>query len=128
MKNKIVFVIGLALVLFAGFIAQGGALAQAVPVPVEINDFITMLVFGAVTAGFVFLFNALGIDLRGLATPIAGTLSGYLVLQLQGIINTIPETYDFYVSIVFKIIVIIIGGIGTLYVIAKSNKRDTLLG
>jgi len=119
--NRIVLVLAVLAIATAGFFATVNSVATAVQVPNEINLFIDSLIFGAVTAGFVFVFKAIGLDLRGLATPVSAALSGYIIGELQNLINTIPATYDAYVTIVFRIIVVVIGGIGTLYLIKKSS-------
>lgn len=126
--NRIVFVVLVVLLASFVFFAAQAATAQAVQIPNEVNLFLAGLVFALVTAGFNWLFQYIGLDLRGLATPIAGTLSAYIVAELQGLVNMIPAEYDPYVSLAFKLIVVIIGGVGTLSLIAKARgSKDALL-
>jgi len=99
--------------------------SQAVDVPEALELAIGALVLAALTAGFVFLFEKSGLDLRGFAVPISVTGSAYLVAQLQGWINTIPAQYDPLLSTVLQIIVVIIGGLGVLRL--RSNERARLL-
>lgn len=99
--------------------------SQAVDVPEALELAIGALVLAALTAGFVFVFEKTGLDLRGYAVPISVTVSAYLVAQLQGLINTIPAEYDPLLSVVLEIIVVIIGGLGVLRL--RSGERARLL-
>jgi hypothetical protein len=99
--------------------------SQAVEVPQAIELALGALVLAALTAGFVFLFEKTGLDLRGFAVPISVTISAFLVAQLQGLINTIPAQYDPLLSTVLQIIVVIIGGLGVLRL--RSNEPARLL-
>jgi hypothetical protein len=124
MKQKIVLLVVVIGVIgaFAALQVSAGV-AAAVPIPGEINLFLEGVIFAAVTAGFAFVFQWLGLDLRGLATPISALLSGWVLGELQGWINTL-EAFDPYISVAFRIIVVILSGIGTLYVIARQRKQD----
>ena len=97
--------------------------SQAVEVPQAINLAIGAVVFALVTAGFVYIFERTGLDLRGYAVAISGAISAYLVAQLQGLINTIPTQYDPTLSVLLQIIVVIIGGIGVLRLRANQTAR-----
>lgn len=126
-KNRILALVALVVIASVSWLAGAGAIASAVPVPVEINEFIAGLIFAAVTAGFVWLFEWIGLNLKTLTEPVAGAISLWLLTELQGWVNLIPPEYDQYVGIAFRIIVVIIGGIGTLYVIARARGEKTLL-
>jgi hypothetical protein len=97
--------------------------SSAVDVPEAIELAIGVLVLAALTAGFVFIFEKTGLDLRGFALPISITISAFLVAQLQGLINTIPAQYDPVLSTVLQIIVVIIGGMGVLRLRANEPAR-----
>jgi hypothetical protein len=97
--------------------------SQAVEVPQAIKLAIGALLLAALTAGFVFLFEKSGLDLRGFAVPISVAASAYLVAQLQGLINTIPAQYDPLLSTILQIIVVIIGGLGVLRLRANQPAR-----
>jgi hypothetical protein len=99
--------------------------SQAVEVPQAIELALGALVLAALTAGFVFIFEKIALDLRGFAVPISVTVSAFLIAQLQGLINTIPAQYDPLLSTVLQIIVVIIGGLGVLRL--RSNQRARLL-
>ena len=73
------------------------------------------------TAGFAYLFDWVGLDLRGLATPLSGVLSGWVLAELQNLVNLIPAEFDPFVSIAFRIIVVILSGMGALYLLAKQR-------
>jgi hypothetical protein len=127
-KARISTIVALVAILVASwFISQSPASAQAVPIPIEINLWVEGLVFAAVTAGFVWLFKTIGLDLRGFTAQISGALSVWILFELQDLINTIPDTYDVYVSIVFKIIVVVLGGLGSLFILARANRSEALL-
>lgn len=125
-KRIIVLVVTTAIFAVAGF-AGSGAIASAVPIPTEINNWIAGLIFAAVTAGFVWVFEYTGLNLKQFAEPISGTLSLWILTELQGWINLIPPQYDTFVNIAFQVIVVILGGIGTLYVLARSRGSMALL-
>jgi hypothetical protein len=97
--------------------------SSAVEVPQAIELAIGALILAALTAGFVYLFEKSGLDLRGFALPISVTVSAFLVAQLQGLINTIPVEYDPLLSTVLQIIVVIIGGLGVLRLRANQPAR-----
>jgi hypothetical protein len=99
--------------------------SQADDVPETIELALGVLVLAALTAGFVFLFEKTGLDLRGFAMPVSVAVSAFLVAQLQGLINIIPAQYDQLLTIALQIIVVIIGGLGVLRL--RSNERARLL-
>jgi hypothetical protein len=99
------------------------ATSQAVQVPEALQLALGAAVLAVLTAGFVFIFEKTGLDLRGYATPIAVTLSAYLVAQLQGWINTLPAQYDPTLTVVLQILVVIVGGLGVLRLRANEPAR-----
>lgn len=125
MKNKWVFLLATLAIAAVAFTAGGGETASAVPIPDKIISWGSMLIFAAVTAGFKFVFEKLRLDFRGYATEIAGSLSAWIFLELQGLVNLIPEAYDTYVTIGFEIVIVVIGGLGTLFVIKKFRPNDS---
>ena len=127
-KNRIVFVgLSILVIAFAWF-APASTLATAVPIPAELNAWVAGLIFAAVTAGFAFLFGYIGLDLREFATPFAGALSLFVLGTLQGWVNLIPAQYDAFVSVFFNVLVVILSGVGTLFVANKlAGRGDQLL-
>jgi len=114
----------LALVLIVTLAACAPvATSQAVQVPEALQLALGALVLAALTAGFVYLFEKTGLDLRGYAVGISVTLSAFLVAQLQGWINTIPAQYDTTLTIVLQILVVIVGGLGVLRLRANEPAR-----
>lgn len=120
---RLVLLIAALLVVLAA--CSPAPTSQAVDVPEVIELAIGTLVLAVLTAGFVFLFEKTGLDLRGFALPISVAASAYLVAQLQGFIDTIPAQYDPFLTVLFEIIVVIIGGLGVLRL--RSNERARLL-
>jgi hypothetical protein len=126
-KNRTVVVIVAALVFVGGFFAVNSGMAQAVQVPQQINLWLVAVTFAAVAAGLDWLFIFTSLDFRGLAAELAGTLSAFVVLEFQNIINLIPATFDPYVSFVFTVLVVLLGGAGVLRVIALFRGSKALL-
>lgn len=126
-KNRVLVLLAAVAIFGVSWLASSGAVASAVPIPQEINVFLAGLIFSGVTAGFMWLFQYTGIDLRGFAEPISGTLSIWLLSELQGWVNLIPPQYDLFVGVAFQIIVVILTGLGTLHVFAKFRRSDSLL-
>lgn len=122
---RTLMVITVLLFVLAACATEPKPTSQAVEVPQAISLAIGALVLAALTAGFVFLFEKSGLDLRGFAVPLSVTISAFLVAQLQGLINTIPAQYDPLLSIVLQILVVIIGGLGVLRL--RSNEPARLL-
>lgn len=112
------FLLSLALVACAPV-----ATSQAVQVPEALQLAIGAAVLAVLTAGFVFLFEKSGLDLRGFAVPVSVTVSAYLVAQLQGWINTIPAQYDPTLTVILQILVVIVGGLGVLRLRANEPAR-----
>jgi len=131
-KNRLIFVgLSVLVIAFAWFApasSLASSLATAVPIPAELNAWIAGLIFAAVTAGFAFLFSYIGLDLREFATPISGALSLFLLGTLQGWVNLIPAQYDAFVTILFNVLVVILSGVGTLFVANKlAGKGNQLI-
>jgi hypothetical protein len=93
----------------------------AVQVPEEINLAIGVGIAALMTAGAVFVFRKTGLDLSGHATAIASTISLFVVTELQNVINVIPETYDPWVVLIFRVVVLLLGSVGALYLINKPK-------
>jgi hypothetical protein len=124
--KKLFLLTGLVLLLVACAPTGQGAVqtSVAVTVPEALNVIIGTLMFTLVTAGFVYIFEKWGLDLRGYATGLAATLSGILIAALQHVINIIPAQYDTWVTMVLQILVIVLGGIGVLRLYAGKQAKD----
>jgi hypothetical protein len=126
LKNRI-FVLLAAVGIVALALVPASPLATAVAIPVQINAFVAGLILAAVTAGFVWLFGYVGLDLRDFTVPISGALSTFILATLQDWVNLIPAQYDTFVMIAFNVLVVVLSGIGTLYVIARQRGSFWLL-
>ena len=124
-KSRIFVTIALLAILGLGFAVQSGntAIAQAVPIPEKLSVFIAGLIFIAVTAGFDYIFKLVGLDFREYALPLSGTISMWLIAELQGWVNLINSSYDGFVAIVFQVLVVIVGGIGTLFLFKLNREK-----
>ena len=121
--KRLVFVVLMALFL-TGCIGSPEAIAtsSAVQLPEAISLAIGTYILVALAAGFVYIFEKTGLDLRGYAVALSVTLSAFVTAQVQGWINAIPLEYDPLLTVVLNIIVVIIGGLGTLRLISKQPK------
>jgi len=124
-KSRIFVAVALLVILGLGFAVQTGnfAFAQAVPIPEQLSLWVAGLIFIAVTAGFDYLFKLVGLDFREYATPLSGTISFWLITELQGWVNLIDPKFDNFVAIVFQILVVIVGGIGTLFLLKLNRDK-----
>lgn len=120
LKNRIfVLLAAVGITLFA--LVPQSPLSTAVAIPQQINAFVAGLILVAVTAGFVWLFDYVGLDLRDFTVPISGAVSTFILATLQGWVNLIPAQYDTYVTIAFNVLVVILSGIGTLYIVKRAS-------
>ena len=99
----------------------------AVQIPSDIALAIEIGVTALLTAGAAFVFAKIGLDLRGFAVPLSMTIALWIVGELQNIINTIPETYDPTLNLVLKIIVLVLGSLGILYLRKPEAPSQGLL-
>lgn len=86
----------------------------AVQVPGAINDAIAVGITALVALGLAYVLKWTGLDLTMYATPLAVTISAWVVAELQNVINTIPESYDPTLDFVLKVIVVLLGSVGFL--------------
>jgi hypothetical protein len=97
-------------------------------IPEEISLAISAGFVALFTAGSVYLFNKLGLDLKGFATPLGMAVGTWSVSELQNYINLVPETYDPWFDMLFRIILVVIGGgVGILSLLAHKGdgkKKD----
>jgi hypothetical protein len=130
--KKIVFVL-LVLLLLVGCAPQPEAVAFATPeeqaaiatssaaqIPEALIQFFNGVVIALFTAGFVWVFEKFGLDLRQYAIPLATTAATWVVTELQGYINTIPEINDVYLNLLFRILLALIPAFGLLRIFSKQ--------
>ena len=102
--------------------------SAAVQVPEVINAAIQLGITALLTAGFVWLFNTLGLDLRSFALPISLAVSGFITSELQNVINVIPMNYDIWLLIIFQAITIILAPVGLFMLVYHRNELHVLPG
>ena len=104
---------------------EQGAIATSVAVQVPqalalaISGFLVMLL----AAATVYLFEKFNLDLRGYATPVGLALGTWIVAELQKYINTIPTTYDPWVDMILRILVIIFVTVGALRLWSSQPRK-----
>lgn len=101
--------------------------SMAVQLPPELKAILSALLLAGVTVGLNVVYNWVGLDLRGLSTAIAVTLSAFAVAQIQGYIDVIPAAYDQAVTVFLQVLVVILGGLGTLGLLAARHRVTGLL-
>lgn len=105
--------------------AQGAiATSMAVQVPAAIATAIQIGVIALLTAGFTWLFNVFGVDLRGQATALGLVLSVWIVAQLQGLVNTVPAQFDPILNTLFYFLTLILAPAGTLFLLKKDKSQE----
>lgn len=135
MKSAIrIFVVGIAVAIIIATVSWVATTppaeliqqsSMAVEVPSEVNTAIGIGIAAMMTAGLLFIFTKTGLDLRMYAAPVALTISTFVTAELQSVINVIPMTYDPWINIGFKILVVLLGSVGTLFVIkGRSTSGD----
>lgn len=100
-------------------VVQSSVAAQ---IPEALIQFFNGVVIALFTAGFVYLFELSGLDLRQYAIPLAGTVATWVVTELQGYINTIPDTQDVYINLLFRVLLALIPAAGLLRIFSKQPR------
>ena len=128
MKVKRILLMAFLAVVFAACAptAEGSQTSIAVQVPAAINLAIEVGLTTLMTAGAVWLMSKVGLDLRGFAIPLSIVISGFVVGELQDVINTIPEQFDFWLNILFQVIVMVLGIVGA-FALRKPPRDEGLL-
>lgn len=119
-------VVGALLAVFFHVGETQGAIAtsMAVQVPAALAAVIQVGIIALLTAGFKWMFDVFGLDLRGQATTLGLAISAFVVAELQNIINIIPAQYDGVVMTVFYVLLLIFAPAGALYLFAKARKSE----
>ena len=113
-------VIALAAIFLQQSISTAIQTSTAVQLPQVISDAIGIGIIALLTAGFTWLFNVFGLDLRGTVPVIGLALSTWIVAELQGLVNTIPAQYDPFVSAFFYLLALFLAPAGILFL---ANRR-----
>lgn len=126
--KKILLIVVLALLLTACLPpAEAVATSSAVQLPEALTLALGALILAAVTIGLQVVFDSFGLDLRGVGAAIAVGVTGFAIAQLQGLIDIIPAMYDQIVMIVLNVLVVILGGLGTLRALFSRERAAQLL-
>jgi hypothetical protein len=96
--------------------------SMAVQIPETLVQFFNGVVIALFTAGFVYIFEKVGWDLRQYAIPLAGTFATWVVTELQGYINTIPEVNDVWLNLLFRVLLALIPAAGVLRIISRQPR------
>ena len=90
--------------------------AQPTSSAVQVSDALKLAINGLVlflvTLGLQWVFDNVGLDLRGIGAALAAAVAGFFLLQLQGVIDVIPAAYDMAVTIGLNILLAILSGAG----------------
>lgn len=100
--------------------------SNAVQIPQVLVLAFNGLLFALLMAGFTWVLTKVGLDLTSYATPLAGTLSAFLLGLAQNWINLLPVQYDPIVQMILNVLVVVVGGIGTLYIFANKENKSIL--
>ena len=99
--------------------------SAAAQIPEALIQFFNGVVIALFTAGFVYIFEKTKLDFRQFAVPLAGTLATWVVTELQGYINTIPEVNDVWLNLLFRVLLALVPAAGLLRIF--SRQPSTLL-
>lgn len=88
--------------------------SSAVQIPEAIVIALNGLAIALFTAGTVYLFEKFHLDLRQFAIPIAASFSTWVVTELQGYIDIIPEVHDPWLNLLFRILLALLPAAGIL--------------
>ena len=92
------------------------ATSTAVQIPLELKlAFNALVLFGA-TFGMQWLYETVGIDLRGLAAALSVAVAEFALLQFQGWIDIVPAAYDLYVTIGLNVLLAVLTTLGYIRV------------
>lgn len=94
--------------------AEAVQTSTAVQIPEALKAILSGLILTGVLLGLQVVFDWTGLDLRGVGAAVAVAISGFAVAELQGYINSIPVMYDYLVTIVLNVLVVILSGLGYL--------------
>lgn len=100
--------------------------SAAVQVPDALKLALGGLVLAGVTAGLQVVFEWVGLDLRNLGAGLATAISGFAILQLQGVIDVIPAQYDVLVGIGLNVLVVILAGLGYVRLLVAPERARQL--
>ena len=126
MKINKLFLFVFAVFLFActPMAAEAVQTSSAVQVPGALVLALDAIILTGATLGLQVVFENFGLDLRGLGTALAASLSGFGILQLQGVIDVIPMAYDQLVTIALNIAVVVLAGVGYVRLLTNRDRAS----
>lgn len=101
---------------------QALATSMAVQIPLELKLAINALVLFGVTFGLQFVFDRVGLDLRGIGAVLAVAVAEFGILQLQGLIDVIPAQFDTLIMIVLNVILAVLTTLGYIQAIFRRDR------
>lgn len=101
--------------------------SNAVQVSEALKVAINGLLLTVVMFGLQFVFDLIRLDLRGLGTIIAATLSEAVILQLQGVIDVINSAYDPFISIGLEILLAVLIFFGAVRMLFQRGRAVQLI-
>jgi hypothetical protein len=126
---KKIIVLLLVLLLLAGCTPPPYEETLQTSVAVQIPEALVLALSGFFVTMFaiatVWLFEHFRLDLRNVSVPVGIAFGAWIVSEAQNYINTIPTTYDPWLILLFRILVVIAVPVGTLRLLSK--KRASLL-
>ena len=96
--------------------------SSAVVIPEAVVIGVSGLLLSLFTAGFVYLFELVRLDLRGVAIPLSAGVSTWIVTEMQNWINIIPDVYDPALQVALTILGVLLAGAGALRLFSRQPR------
>lgn len=94
--------------------------SSAVQIPEALIQFFNGLLIALFTAGTIWVFEKFSLDLRQYAIPVAASFSTWVVTELQGYINTIPDVNDVWLNLLFRVLLALLPAAGILRIFSRQ--------
>jgi len=85
------------------------------------------LLAGLLALAFVYLTEKTGLNLQQFATPAGFVIGGWIVTELQNYINTVPEMYDPWLNMLFRVLIVISIPVGILRLFYSGSSPKSLI-
>lgn len=123
---KKLFLLTLLILVACAPTEQAIATSAAVQIPLELKVAINAAILFLVTFGLQFVFDKIGLDLRGVGTALAVAVSEFAILQFQGLIDVVPAQYDLYIMIGLNVILAVLSSLGFIRVLIQRPRAEAL--
>lgn len=100
---------------------------MAVQIPMELKLAINGAILFLVVLGLQWVFDQVGLDLRGIGATLAAAVSEFAILQFQGLIDIIPAQYDMLVVIGLNVLLAILASLGFFQAAFHKERAKSLL-